>query len=150
MLRHSRLAPLAPAGLVLIALAVALAGCSRLVGARDWTMTAELAGGGTYAVTAHDASGRIDDVEIDPAGLGYVAGVANPAGQPNVVIVPWTGGACDASTRIDIAASGTGLAVTIRTTTTGVTCDAIGVAHAVRLTASGPLPAASVTVSPAP
>jgi hypothetical protein len=153
MLRPDHRPRLVPVALLVAALAVALAtaGCAgRVVGPRDWTASAQLTSGRTYTVTARDNSGRIDNVEIDPAGLGIVPGIVNPPGLPNVVIVPWTGGACDQQTLITIASNGPGLALTVQTTVAPGACDAIGVGHALRLTASEALPAAAVSVRPAP
>ena len=135
---------------LMLALALSLAGCSRITGPREWTATAELAAGGTFVVDVRDTSGRIDNVEIDPTGVSAPAGVGNPAGQPNVLLVPWTGGACDRRTDIAIAAHGAGLAVSIATSVAPGVCDAIGVEHVLRITSGQPLSAAAVTVTTAP
>ena len=71
-------------------------------------------------------------------------------GQPNVLLVPWTGGACDRRTDIAIAANGAGLAISIATTVAPGVCDAIGVEHTLRITSGQPLPPAAVTVKTAP
>jgi len=134
----------------MLALALSLAGCSRITGPREWTATAELAAGGTFVVDVRDTSGRIDDAEVDPAGVSAPAGVGNPAGQPNVLLVPWTGGACDRRTDIAIAAHGAGLAISIATTVAPGVCDAIGVEHTLRITSGQPLPAGAVTVTTVP
>ena len=76
--------------------------------------------------------------------------IANPDGQPNVVLVPWTGGACDTETTIDFAAQGDGLAGTLAIQTTGDVCVMMAVPHLLRLTTNVPMPAASVTLQPAP
>ncbi len=129
--------------------AFTLAGCAttRVSSPRDWTQTAETTAGETVTVNVHDTSGRIDNAEVDPAGVGTFEGVANPAGQPKVLLVPWVGGACDQTTAIDIAAAGSGLSIAIRTTVAPGDCDAIGVGHVLRLTGLEDLPASLVTVT---
>jgi outer membrane murein-binding lipoprotein Lpp len=129
--------------------ALTLVGCSttRVSSPRDWTDTAVTAAGNTVTVNVHDTSGRIDNVEFDQTDVRQVKGVANPAGQPRVLVVPWVGGACDKTTAIDIAAAGSGLSITIRTTVAPGDCDAIGVGHALRLTGLEDLPASLVTVT---
>ena len=129
--------------------AFTLVGCgtTRVSSPRDWTETAETTAGETVIVKVHDTSGRIDNAEVDPAGAGSFEGVAHPAGQPGVLLVPWVGGACDQTTAIDIAAAGSGLSIAIRTTVAPGACDAIGIGHALRLTGLEDLPASLVTVT---
>jgi hypothetical protein len=110
-------------------------------------MTATAASGRAWTVQATDTSGRIDNAEFDPAGVTAPTEVSNPAGQANVALVSWVGGACDTQTAIAIATAGQGLSVTIRTTVAPGECDSIGVGHVLRLTSSQPLPAGSITVS---
>jgi hypothetical protein len=93
-----------------------------------------------------DESGRLTNVEIDPAGVPVAMEISNPPGQANVVLVPWTGGACDKRTEITFKAAGQGLAGTLRITTEGDMCIMIAVAHQLRLTSNEPLPAAQVTL----
>jgi hypothetical protein len=129
-------------------LALALAGCvGSLRGPREWNASAELVAGGTFVISVRDTSGRIDDVEIDPAGVAVPDEITNPAGQPNVVLVPWVGGACDQRTDIPIEARGGGIALTVHTTVAPGPCDAMGVLHVLRLTSLDALPAAAVTIS---
>jgi len=136
---------------LLFVAALTLGACSRIVGPRDWTQTAELVNGGSIVVNVRDTSGRIDDAEIDPpAGNPVPDVVANPPGQPNVLVVTWTGGACDERTDIGIASAGPRLAITITTTVANRDCDAIGIGHLLRLTSSQPLPANAVTVTTQP
>jgi hypothetical protein len=138
---------------LLAAAVVSLAACdlARVTGPRQWMDSAQLAAGGTYVVAVRDTSGRIDNVEIDPADAGPVPdAVSNPPGQPNVLLVSWTGGACDERTDVDIAATGPGLGITIRTTVANRDCDAIGIGHVLRLTSSQPLPPAAVQVTTTP
>jgi hypothetical protein len=143
--RHPRLA----AAVVLAFAAILVAGCAstRVTGTRTWKMSAGLASGRTWDVIFTDSSGRIDSAEVDPAGVAVPGGVINEGGKPNVVIVPWAGGSCDATTQITATANGGGLSVAIHTAVTGQACDAVGVLHAVRLTSPAPLAAGSVTVT---
>ncbi len=148
-------APRSLAAALLFVLALSLAACTTITdtitGPRQWTSSSELVGGGTYTIDVRDTSGRIDNVEIDPPNVQAPAeGVANPPGQPNVLLVQWTGGACDERTDIAIDGRGQGLAIKVATTVRPVDCDAIGVGHLLRLTAGEPLPADMVAVTTAP
>jgi hypothetical protein len=134
---------------LVLVVALALAGCevSRVVtGPRTWTTTVETISGRTSTVSVRDGSGRIEDARVD-ADVGPLGDIANPPGQPNVVLVNWVGGACDERTDITIAEAASGLSIEIRTTAAPGDCDAIGIGHVLRLTGSGPLPAASIVVS---
>jgi len=131
---------------LLVLIATVLGGCSRVTGPRSWITTGELAAGGTVTFAVRDESGRIDDAEIDPAGVIALDAVSNPAGEPGVLLVAWVGGACDERTDIGMSGDAQGLIVTIMPTAAGGDCDAIGIGHMVRLTSSQPLPAATVTV----
>jgi hypothetical protein len=143
--RHPRLV----AGVLLALAAILVAGCggTRVSGPRTWKMSAGLASGRTWDVLVTDTSGRIDNAEVDPAGVAVPGGVTNEGGKRNVVIVPWVGGSCDATTQITVTANGGGLAVAIRTAVAGQACDAVGVLHAVRLSSSAPLAAATIAVT---
>ena len=148
-------APRSLAAALLFVLTLALAACTTvtetITGPRQWTQTVELDGGSSYTIDVRDTSGRIDNVEIDPPNVDAPAeGVANPPGQPNVLLVQWTGGACDERTNIAIAGQGQGLEIRIATKVRPVDCDSIGVGHALRLTAGEPLPADMVIVTTAP
>lgn len=148
MLNH---APRSLAATAMFAIALTLAACTTITGPRGWSQTVEFVGGGTHTIDVRDTSGRIDDVEIDPANVTAAPdAVANPAGQPNVLLVRWTGGACDERTDIAIAPAGQGLAITIRTTVRPGACNAIGIGHVLRLTAGDPLPANVVSVTTTP
>lgn len=137
-------------GLLVVAVLV-LAGCSRVTGPRQWISTAQLTGGGTQTIDVRDTSGRIDNLEIDPTGVNTVEGVSNPQGQPNVVVVSWTGGACDTRTDVAIAAvGGQGLGITISRRVAPGACDAIGVGHVLRITSGQPLPAGAINVNTEP
>lgn len=146
----SSASPRVPVIALLLVTVLATAGCSRVSSPRDWTSTAELAAGGSHTIDVRDTSGRVDNVEIDPAGVDVFGAVANPPGQPSVLIVPWTGGACDEVTDIAIAANGQGLTLSVSTQVSKRVCDAIGVGHALRITLSQPIPAAAVTVTTKP
>jgi hypothetical protein len=140
---------------LLVTLALALSACTTITdvvtGPRQWASTSELIGGGSYTIDVRDSSGRIDTVEIDPPNVEAPAeGVANPPGQPNVLLVQWAGGACDERTDIAIDGLGQGLTIKVATTVRPVDCDAIGVGHVLRLTAGEPLPADMVTVTTTP
>ena len=74
--------------------------------------------------------------------------ILNPPGEANVVLVPWTGGACDKRTEITFTSAGQGLAGTLKITTEGDICIMIAIGHQLRLTSSTPLPAAQVTLEP--
>lgn len=119
--------------------------CTGTVPSREWNLSAVLPGGSSFPVVVHDTSGRITKVEIDPAGV-HEGGFTNPFGQPNVVLVPWTAGACDPRTEITIRTvdAGPGLVLDVRTAAS--VCDAIGVEHFIRLTATDAVPADRVLV----
>ncbi len=136
---------------VAISLCLLLTGCERILGPREWTMSASRVDGTQHTIRVRDTSGRIENVEIDPEEPVEAAdAVTNPPGQPNVVIVPWLGGACDTLTDIAIEGSGSGLAITVTTTRAAGVCTAVGVPHELRVTGTGPLPAGSVQVRQGP
>jgi len=134
-----------------IVVGMVLAGCGRILGPREWTMSSSGVDGTQHTIRVRDTSGRIENVEIDPV-EPVEAGdaVTNPPGQPNVVIVPWLGGACDTLTDIAIDGSGSGVSITFATTTAAGVCAAVGVPHELRITGTGPLPAGSVQVRQGP
>lgn len=123
---------------------------SSVGGAGEWTQEVEAEGSSKQEIVVRDESGRLTDVQIDPAGVPLAAEIRNPGGEPNVVLVPWTGGACDVRTEITFTAAGQGLSGTIKITTEGDICIMMAVPHQLRLTAATPLPAAQVTLEPAP
>ena len=100
-----RLLPLV-AVVALVAGACSLTGIS---GPREWSQLVESSDGTDQEVVVRDGSGRLTNVEIDPPGVDMVSEPTNPDGQPNVVLVPWTGGACDKRTEIVFEAAGAGL-----------------------------------------
>lgn len=136
--------------LAVVALSAAACDLTRFSGIRAWSAAAESVNGRTFVVNVRDTSGRIDNVEIDPEGSDPFGEIANPPGQPNVLIVPWTGGSCDEQTDIEIVADGAGLSISMSTRSTAGACDAMGVGHLLRITGSSPLPAAAVTFQTMP
>ena len=139
-----------PLAVVIALVAGACSATSSVTGPREWTQTLTSADGTTQEVVVRDESGRLTNVEIDPAGIPMAMEISNPPGEANVVLVPWTGGACDKRTDITFQAAGQGLAGTLMITTEGDMCIMIAIAHQLRLTSSEPLPAAQVTLEPAP
>ena len=143
-----------PRVMPLVAIIALVAGACSLTtsvtGPREWTQTVETDGGSTQEIVVRDESGRLTNVEIDPAGVPMAMEISNPPGEANVVLVPWTGGACDKRTEITFQAAGQGLAGTLEITTEGDMCIMIAIAHQLRLTSNEPLPAAQVTLEPAP
>ena len=131
----------------------AVAACgplARVAGPAEWVQEAELPDGTKQAITVRDTSGRILDVRIDPVGVPVAETITNPAGQPATVLVPWYGGACDVQTTIEFAAEGQGLKGTLAVETSGEMCVMMAVPHLLELKTEGPMPAASVTLEPAP
>ena len=143
-----------PRVMPLVAVIALVAGACSLTtsvtGPREWKQTVETDGGATQEIVVRDESGRLTNVEIDPAGVPMAMEISNPPGEANVVLVPWTGGACDKRTEITFQAAGQGLAGTLKITTEGDVCIMIAIAHQLRLTSNEPLPAAQVTLEPAP
>jgi hypothetical protein len=146
-----RAAPLIlPLAAVVALVAGACSVTTSVTGAQEWTQTLTAADGATQEVVVRDESGRLTNVEIDPVGVPVAMDISNPPGEANVVLVPWTGGACDKRTEITFTAAGQGLAGTIRIATAGDMCIMLAVAHQLRLTSNEPLPAAQVTLESAP
>jgi hypothetical protein len=137
--------------LAVVLLSLSVAACdiaSQVTGPRTWTQQVELQDSSTQTITVRDTSGRITDVEIDPPGVQDPGQIANEGGNANVVLVPWTGGACDTQTDIDFAAAGDGLAGTLRVRTSGDVCVMLAVPHLLRMTMNAPTPADQVTLTP--
>jgi hypothetical protein len=140
-----------PAVLVVATLAAgACSVTSSITGPREWTESVVADDGSTQDIVVRDESGRLTDVQIDPQGIPMASEISNPAGEPNVVLVPWAGGACDVRTEITFRAAGQGLAGTLKVTTSGEMCIMIAIPHQLRLTAATPLPAAQVRLEQAP
>lgn len=136
--------------LVVVASIAACAATSVVTGPREWKETTELPDGTKVEIIVRDESGRLANAEIDPQDAQVAADISNPAGQPNVVLVPWTGGACDVQTVFTFKAAGQGLSGNMATTTGSEVCTMMAIQHQLRLTSGEPLPAAQVTFSPAP
>lgn len=133
--------------------AVVVGACSitsSVTGPREWTQEVTADDGSKQEIVVRDESGRLTDVQIDPQGVPVANEISNPPGEPNVVLVPWTGGACDVRTEITFKAAGQGLAGALDVTTQGDVCIMIAIPHQLRLTAATPLPAAQVTLEPVP
>lgn len=138
--------------LLLVATVVSLGACqvtSVVTGPREWKTEAQLTDGTKTSIVVRDESGRLSNVEINPAGV-TANEISNPPDQPNVVLVPWAGGACDVNTVITFTSSGQGLAGTIKVTTSGQVCNMMAIQQVLRLTSNAPLPADQVTLNPAP
>jgi hypothetical protein len=147
--RISRLA--AVSALLIVAAGVAACGpLTRVAGPTEWVQEVGLQDGTKQTITVRDTSGRISQVAFDPPGVQDPGAIANPAGQPATVLVPWTGGACDVRTTIEFAAQGQGLKGTVAVETSGDMCIMMAVPHLLQLTTDGPMPAASVTLEAAP
>ena len=137
---------------LLVAAALVVGACSitsSVTGPREWTQEVTTDTGSKQTIVVHDESGRLTDVQINPQGVPMATEISNPPNEPNVVLVPWTGGACDVRTEITFKAAGQGLAGTLKVETSGEICIMIAIPHQLRLTAATPLPAAQVTLEPA-
>jgi len=135
--------------LATLLVAVPLVGCGA-VGAltpRSWGMSATNQAGTASTTSVTDASGQVLNVEFDPADADHASTVSVPAGLANTLDVAWTGGACDMATDVAIAGRGAGLAVTVKITSNGQVCDAIGLPRVIRLSLRAPVAPAAVTVS---
>ena len=97
-----------PLAVVVALVAGACSLTSSVTGPREWTQTLTSADGTDQEVVVRDESGRLTNVEIDPVGVPMAMEISNPAGEANVVLVPWTGGACDKRTEIMFKAAGAG------------------------------------------
>lgn len=130
-------------------LALALAGCdlAAVTGPRTWTLGATNQAGTEETTRVTDRSGKVTNVEFDPAELDPVSPVTVPAGKPDMLDLTWTGGACDKTTEVTITGAGPGLAVAVKITPNGQTCDSIGLTRVIRLTLAQPVPPAAVTVT---
>ncbi len=129
--------------------AAVVAGCGLMaeVGARSWNMTATNQAGTEHTITITDRSGRVINVEFTPADADLFAPVSVAPGTANALDVAWTGGACDATTQVDITAIGAGLEVGVRTEDNGMPCDAMGLPQVVRLTFAEPIAPGMVKVT---
>ena len=138
------------AALALAALTVSVAACGitgSVTGPRSWSQAAIGTGGLNAVVNVSDASGRVRDVEFDPADAVAGGGVKAVPGKPNALDVPWTAGACDTTTDIAIAGAGTGLSVTVAIQRDeSKPCDAMALLRTIRLTLDQPIEPGLVVV----
>jgi hypothetical protein len=128
--------------------AVLVAACATTVTSspREWTTTFERTDGSTHAIRVTDGAGRLDEVVVDPAGVSIPETVVLAPGSERTLLVPWTGGSCDATTAIDVTAEGDAIDVGIAVTTGAEVCDAMAVGHVVALTFNGPISPDQVTL----
>ena len=135
-------------GVMLLA-SLSLGACDLVasVGTRTWGMTTTNQAGTDSTTSVTDTSGKVLDVEFDPADADLFNPVTAPAGKPRTLDVAWTGGACDMMTDVRITGAGTGLAVAVAITSNGQACDAMGLPRVIRLTLSEPILPAAVTVT---
>lgn len=134
---------------ILILPAALLVACdvARQVGARSWTIAESNQAGTEHAITVTDRSGRVVDVAFAPPDANLFEPVAVAPNTPNALDVAWTGGACDATTTVDIASLGAALEVAVAIEDNGMPCDAMGLPQVVRLTFAGPVDPALVKVT---
>ena len=140
---------IARAAVLLTAFALTLGACDlvREVGVRSWGQATVNQAGTEHTITVNDRSGRVVDVEFGPADAELFEPVTAAPGKPNALDVAWTGGSCDASTKIDIEAFGAALEVAVAIEDNGMPCDAMGLPQVVRLTFAEPLDPAMVKVT---
>ncbi len=145
----ARFARVASVALAAVVLASAVAACATSVASspREWTTTVERTDGSVHAIRVTDVTGRIEDVAVDPAGVPIPETVVAAPGSDRTLLVPWTGGSCDATTAIDITASGDATDVAIAVTPGSEVCDLMAVGHVVAITFSEPVSPEDVTVS---
>lgn len=135
------------------AVVIAIAGCSRIVGPRSFAMSAVRVDGTTWSVTINDTSGKVTNANVDPTPLFDDAAGSpfNPPASPDLLVIPWVGGACDRAATFNIVPlDGGGLAVSYRIEVAPGVCNDIGVVHQLVLTTSPAIVAGSVTVTRAP
>ena len=133
--------------LLLASLSLAACGLVGSAGSRTWGMTATNQAGTDSTTTVTDKSGKVVDVEFDPADADLLRPVSVPAAKPGALDVAWTGGACDMTTDITITPAGTGLAVAVEITPNGQVCDAMGLPRVIRLTPAQPIAPGAVSVT---
>jgi hypothetical protein len=81
-----------------------------------------------------------------PAGRG----IRNMNGQPDVLVVGWSGGACDTQATFDFRTAGTGYVLELATHRRPGPCEEAQVGWSVGLVLTSPLEAARVTFVPGP
>ena len=118
-----------------------------VTGPRAWSQAASGTDGTDALVNVNDRSGRVQNVEFDPADAVAGGGVTAVPGKANQLDVPWTAGACDVKTDIDIAGAGSGLAVTVTIQRDeSKPCDAMALLRTLRLQLDQPIAPALVVV----
>ena len=136
--------------LALAAVAATVSACGvtgSVTGPRAWSQAAAGTDGTNTLVNVTDASGRVRNVEFDPADAVAGGGVSAVPGKPNLVDVPWTAGACDRQTDIAIASVGAALEVTVKIQRDdSKPCDAMALLHTLRLTLDQPIAPGLVAV----
>jgi hypothetical protein len=136
-----------PVGLAAVAGLLAACGLTPFQGPRSFSGAAMDTEGHTTIVSVTDRSGKVLDVDFGPLDAHLAPGAAAVPGAPSELDLGWVGGQCDASTTIDIAGAGAGLAVTIQVVPDARPCDAIGVAKVIRLKLTQPVPPAMVQIT---
>ncbi len=133
----------------LAVVATGLAACDvvRDVGARSWGQATTNQAGTEHTITVTDRSGRVAEVAFAPPDANLFEPVTVAPNTPNALDIAWTGGACDASTTVDIESFGAALEVAVAIQDNGMPCDAMGLPQVIRLTFAGPLDPAMVKVT---
>jgi len=143
--RLSRVSPL-------VAMAVVVVACGTIFGTSH---TLQLAGTepgiDPLFVTIEDRTGDLQDATqaIGFGGAQPTVPTWNPPGQPNQVLVSWTGGACDESVTMTLTKQGSGYQIALATQTKSEVCTMQAVPRDVLLIFKQPTDASTVTVVPA-
>jgi hypothetical protein len=136
---------------VALALAVvALAACTAVTGPRSFSFSAVTTAGASWMVVVNDTSGRIQDMKVDPnPPIADATGRPfNPPGSPDVLVVPWVGGACDTRTTFTVAAGDDGrIEISYQVDVAPGDCEDLGVSHQLVLRTSPVVPAANVMMA---
>lgn len=138
---------------VVLLVALVAAGCSRIVGPRTFTVSAELAGGATWTLQVTDNSGRVTNLELDPGPAinGPSDAAFNDPVASNRLVIPWTGGACDRATTFTVDADAGGrVTIAFGTSVAPGACDLVGIGHQLVLETDPALPASLVTLTRLP
>ncbi len=102
-------------------------------------------------VTVEDRTGDLQDV-TQAIGFGDAqpdAPTWNPPGQPNQVLVSWSGGACDESVTMTLTKQGSGYQIALATETRSEVCTMQAVPRSVLYIFDGPTDASTVSLVPA-
>lgn len=133
----------------LLVIVIVTAGCSRIDRPRSFAASLDRTSGETWTVQVVDNSGRVTNIDLDPAPAirGPSDAPFNDPAASSRLVVPWTGGSCDTLTSFTVE-SGSGGQITISYDTAvapGV-CDLVGIGHQLVLETDPALPAAIVTL----